>query len=364
MAYSIRTIESLSQQARLFFTQAVPGSVVKLWANTFTVFGKVFALLDFEHELRRQYLYRQLFASTADQQWLARHGYELGLSQDPGNAAVGSVTVAAPDGILVPAGLQFVRPDGATYSGLAPATAIGASVELTIQSDLAGSAFNMEDGDTLELTASVDAPISLGTQGVVTAAGLTGGVDPEPLEAFRARILYRKRNVPQGGSASDYVKWVGEALASVRNVYVDSFQNDSRSVWVCITVSDQPNGIPTSGELAMAQAYVDDPIRRPVTARVFVVGPNAVPVPIVITNLRPDTPDARAAIAAEIAALSNDVVQPATPSAPFVLYREEIEAAIKRAVGGSGRFTLTSPSTDLTFSVAADMPVFNSISYA
>ena len=123
MAYEVRPLLALSTLARQAFTSSVTGAIVRVWANTFTVFGKVFALLDFEHEQRRAYLYAQLFASTAARQWLIRHGYELGLTMDPGSAAVGTMTTTVPGGSVVPADLSYSRADGRTYTTLAPVTA-------------------------------------------------------------------------------------------------------------------------------------------------------------------------------------------------------------------------------------------------
>ena len=364
MGYSIRTLATLGQQARLFFTQAVPGALVSLWANTFTVLGKVLALLDFEHELRRQWLFRQLFASTADVVWLTRHGFELGIVPDAGTAASGTVTSPC-SGLVepIPAGTQFKRADGATYSTIAATPApTGATVDLILQADAVGAAYDVDPGNTLALVIASGVPFQLGAQATVDAAGLTGGVDAEDIETFRARVLYRKRNPPQGGSIPDYVEWTGQALASVRNVYVDSFANDSRSVWVCFTVSDQPNGIPTPAQVATVQAYVDDPVRRPVTARVFATAPTSVDVPIMIRNFAPDTPDTRAAVAAEIAALQLDEIEPSTPSTPFTLYLEIIEAAINRATGVKA-FTLVSPPADIAYSIGGQFPVLQPPTY-
>ena len=363
MGYDIRTLATLATQARQFFTQAVPGALVRLWANTFIVLGKVFALLDFEHELRRQWLFNQLFASTAEYQWLTRHGFELGLTPDSGTAATGSVTVASASGDIVPAGTQFERADGATYSTLAPTTPTGATVRLTLMADSVGADYDAAAGDTLTLVETTAAPASLGSLATVEAAGITGGVDVEDLETFRARVLYRKRNPPQGGSAPDYVEWAGQALGTVKAVFVDSFSNDSRSVWLCFTVTDQPNNLPSDAEVATVQAYVGDPVRRPITARVFATAPTPVAVPIAVMNLAPDTDDTRAAVANEIAALQADEVQPATPSTPFTLYREQIEAAINRATGVA-RFTLVSPAADLTFTTGGQMPVLQAPTYS
>ena len=370
MAYDVRSLATLSTQARQFFTSAITGTVTKLWANTFTVVGKVIALADREHELRRARLYKQLFVSTADDRaWLTRHGFEYGMSPDPGNQAVGDIIVPAPAGTIAPGGMTWARADGVTYTSLAPATAVGNSVTVPLQADDAAAASNMDPADTLTAVLTDAVPEALGTTGTVDTGGLTGGTDPEMIESFRARVLYRKRNPPQGGSEPDYVQWVGEALSTIGydgdqiQVYVDSFQNDSRSVWVCFKVSDQPNGIPTDGQVAIVQAYLNDPVRRPITARVFATGPTPVAVPIALTNFSPDTPATRAAVAAEIAALQVDEMAPAKPSAPFVLYREQVDAAIARAAGVA-HFTLVSPSTDQPFTTGGQMPVLGAPTYS
>ena len=368
MAYEIRSLPALSTLARQAFTQSVAGAIVRVWANTFTVFGKVFALLDFEHELRRAYLYQQLFASTAAPQWLTRHGFELGLAMDPGSASAGTVTAAVPGGTAVPAGLSYSRADGRTYSTLAPVTAAGdpsltVTVDLPVMADLAGADSDVPAGDALALVNPGSGPFGLAATATVDAGGLTGGTDPEDVETFRARVLYRKRNPPQGGSAADYVAWAGAALSTVKDVHVDSFANDSRAVWVCFTVSDGPNGVPSPGEVAAVQAYVSDPVRRPVTARVYATAPTPVPQAIGIRGLSPDTPDIRAAIQAELAALFADDVRPATPSMPFTLYVEAVSAAVARAAG-VGTFTLASPAADQTFGTGGQMPVLGTIGYS
>lgn len=390
MGYSIRPLATLATQATQFFTQAVPGAIVRLWPNTFRVLGKVLALLDFEHEMRRQWLFKQQFASTADPVWLARHGFELGLTPDPGSPSTGTITVAAPAGTVVPADVQWSRDDGATYATLVPTTSPGPTVDLVVQADQVGTAFDMEAGDTLALVVSAGVPQVLADTATVGLDGLTGGVDPEGTETFRARVLYRKRNPPQGGSEADYIEWVGESLASAKAVFVDSFANDERSVWVCFTVSDRNDvtwegyflpdagalddtplesfvphtyGIPSDQQVATVQSYISDPVRRPVTARVFATAPTPIPVPIQLQNFAPDTPDTRGAVLAEIVALQVDEMRPAKPNEPFTLYVEQIEAAINRATGVK-TFTLVSPAGDITFTAGSEMPALQPPTYA
>ncbi|MEE7460695.1 hypothetical protein MFUR16E_04775 [Methylobacterium fujisawaense] len=363
--YTVRSLAALSQAARGFFTQSIEGAITSVWANTFTVVAKVLALIGHGLELRRAWLVRQLFASTADRTWLIRHGFEYGLQPGAAAAALGTATAAVSSGITVPAGLQYARADGQTYTTLTSATASGNTIGLQLQADVAGAAGNTPAGTQLTMVSPDDAPAGLSLICTVDAAadgtGLSGGADEQDTEAFRAEVLYRKRNPPQGGSIPDYVEWVLAAVPTAVAVYVDSFQNDSRSVWVQFTVSDQTNGIPTDGQVAAAQAYVDDPIRRPITARVFVSPPNPVPQDIVIGGLSPDTGDIRQSIEAELAAVFIDRGQPGTPSTPFLFSASWLDEAISRATG-EDRHRLVSPPADQTFT-AGNLPVLGSIAY-
>jgi uncharacterized phage protein gp47/JayE len=364
--YTIRSLAQLAAEATGAFVQSVQGTATKLWPNVWRVEGKVLALIGFEMEQRRAWLVRQLFASTAERVWLIRHGFELGLQPEPASTSMGTATATATPGAVVPIGLQYVRGDAVTYTVVANATAAGNSVSIALEADAPSAAGDTPAGTLLTLVNPDDAPIGLGTTCTVDAAsdgtGLSGGTDEETTESFRARVLYRKRNPPQGGSIPDYIEWVLAAVPTATAVFVDSFQNDTRSVWVQFTVSDQPNGIPTAGQVAAAQAYVDDPIRRPVTARVFVSAPVPQAVNVVIGGLSPDTTDIRAAVAAEILATFTDRARPGQPSAPFVFSASWIDEAISRATG-EDRHRRVAPAADLTFT-SGNLPVFGSIAYA
>jgi len=362
--YTIRSLAQLAAEATGAFVQSVQGTATKLWPNVWRIESKVLALIGFEMEQRRAWLVKQLFASTADRVWLIRHGFELGLQPDPANTSMGAATAAASPGTVVPIGLQYARADGVTYSTVSTVTAAGNSVSLSMEADVAAAAGDTPAGTILTLVNPDDAPIGMGTTCTVDAAsdgtGLSGGSDEETTESFRGRVLYRKRNPPQGGSAPDYAEWVQAAVPTVSAVFVDSFQNDTRSVWVQFTVTDQPDGIPTDGQVAVAQAYCDDPIRRPVTARAFVSAPIPVPQDIVVAGLYPDTADIRAAVQAEIAAVYADRTRPGKPSDPFKFSGSWLDEAVSRATGEDSHGQV-SPG-DQTFT-SGNMPVFGSIAF-
>jgi len=148
----------------------------------------------------------------------------------------------------------------------------------------------------------------------------------------------------------------------VTGVWVDQFIGDPGRVWLAFTVSDQTNGIPSAGEIATVQAYVSDPIRRPVTARVTVVAPDAQTVNITVSGLYPNTTDTRAAVQAEIEAVFAEHAQPALPNTAFAFERRWLDAALDRAIGVV-RATMISPSADLIFTTGGQMPVLGSISF-
>lgn len=362
--YTIRSLAQLAAEATGAFVQSVQGTATKLWPNVWRVESKVLALIGFEMEQRRAWLVKQIFASTAERVWLIRHGFELGLQPDPASEATGTATAAATPGTIVPIGLQYARADGVRYSTAATVTASGNSISLPLEADEAAAAGDTPAGALLTLVNPDDAPAGLARTCIVDAAsdgtGLSGGSDEESLESFRGRVLYRKRNPPMGGSIPDYVEWVQAAVPTARAVYVDSFSNDARSVWVQFTVTDQPNGIPTAGQIAAAQAYLDDPIRRPITARVFVTAPILQPVNVVIGALSPDTADIRASIEAELAAVFIDRARPGTPSSPFKLSASWLNEAVSRATGEDSH-DLVSPG-DLVFT-AGFLPALGSIAY-
>lgn len=367
MNFTPETLAQISTRVRGYFTQAIQGAIASVWPNSFTVSGKVLAMLDFERQQRRKWLYDQIFASTASAPSLYRHGWELGLGGPaPATPATGTATVSCTPGLGIPAGIQFQRADGATFSVRALVTPSGSVATLPLQADAAGAAGNSEAGTSLSLVPSTAAPAGLGdTATVVTqddGGGFEGGADAETDEHYRAKVLARKRQPPMGGAAPDYQEWAQEALPTVTGVFVDTFIQSTRRVWVAFLVSDQANGIPSDGEVATVQAYLSDPVRRPVTATVSVVAPSPQAVDITFSSLTPNTAAAQAAVLAELEAIFAENVSPATPSTSFTLYREWLDAAIDRAPGVTAG-TVSIPSGNLVYSTGGQMPVLGTVTW-
>lgn len=335
------------------FYRPIVGAVVDLWPNSHAVTAKVLALLARAIDLRLIVLYRQIFASTADAVWLRRHAFEYGIYSLAAGRAGGQVVVQAQGSGTFEAGLAFQRDDGALFVTVAPAVATPGPVSLTVLADQAGTAGNTDDGAILTLISPAPVAIAGGTGTV--SGGLGGGSAAEDPEDLRARVLQRKRNPPQGGSRTDWERWARE-VAGVSRVFVDSYSNTDRRVWLAITFAGRTNGIPNGGDVAAVQAHLSDPNLRPITARVTVVAPTPVAVNIAAIGVEPLTTQVEAAIGAELDALFAERMQVATPNRPFALPRAWISEAISRAIG-EDRHTLTLPATDLLFTAPGQLPV-------
>ena len=376
MAFNIQSLDQLSQWTRGLFAGAVRGAVVSIWPNTWYVLGKVLALIAQAFYQRVGWLYKQQFLSTATSAAVInRHGYELGLAPIGAIAASGTAAntllVAASTGspLVVPQGVQFERSDGVTFSTRWAVTTTGATVDLPLAADVAGENGNTIAGELLTLVYPDDNP-QLGLSVTVDTGGLGGGADAETKEEFRARALLKKRNPPNGGSVADWQKWAYASASAVNGVWVDSFVDDARRVWICFVRSDRTGGIPTSGDVAALLASLMNCNQRPITARPTVVAPTPAPVTVTLTRLVPDSTVVRAAIAVELQALfatyapvgNGAYVAPATPNAAFVLPADWIDAAIARAPGLSS-FTRVAPSGDITYTTPGQMPAYQAPGY-
>lgn len=359
MAGMFPTLTDLHARIRSLFGLSETADTLRLKPNVHEVVAKVLGLLSFELIQRISYLHDQIFASRADTVWLARHGFELGITRRQASKALGIASGPATNGVVFPAGLIFVRADGARFETTSSALGVGGQVSFQIRAVEGGASGNTDAGSILQPEDILGIP---GFQGplAVNTGGLGGGADSETTDEFRARVLSRKRNPPHGGSKADWQRWALE-VPGVTAAFVDTFAGDTREVWVAFLFEGRPFGIPTSGDVAVVQAYLDDDSRRPVTARVSAVAPTTMPISLTV-RLEPDTADVRARVSTEIAAIFQDRAKPATPNEGAVFYRSWIDEAISRATGEDNH-TLLSPTSDIAVSVAGAIPVPGNITW-
>lgn len=350
--YVTPTLKELSEKARLAFRTNLKGSDAWVWPNNVYVAAKVMAGLMFEMFGFASYVSRQKFAVTApDIESLRLHGAEFGLPQKPAAPAQGVVRFTATSAISVDANSILRRSDGVEYRTLSAGSLLSAgTLDLTAIATTDGATTSALPGTPLQIVSGLtgDALAEVGSNGIA------GGADVEDIEAYRARILFRKRNPPHGGSAADYVIWALE-VSGVSRVFVERLWNGGSTVRVFPLMEGlYQNGIAPPAEISRVADHID--VRKPAGAIVTVSAPTSVPVNITISGLSPDTLAVREAVLAELSemfARKSVVAGVDSPhggmpylAVPTSFSRSWVWQAVANAVG-EDRHTITSPAEDV-----------------
>lgn len=281
------------------------------------------------------FLSRQLFPDTSEDEFLIRQGLLFGVERTAAEFATGDVDLTGTNGSVIPAGTVLLRSDGAEFVTEDEETISSGTATVTVTASLAGADGNCDEATTL----SLESPIAgVDTAGSVASGGIAGGTDQESLEDYRERVLERMRSAPHGGASTDYVAWAKE-VAGVTRAWVYPLQLGAGTVVVRFVRDDDASPIPDAGEVEEVQDYID--ARRPVTAAVTVVAPVAEPLDVEV-SITPDNSATRAAVEAE---LEDFLQREAEPGGTLLL--SQILVAIGTAEGVED-FTLTSPAADVT----------------
>ncbi|CUA91251.1 Uncharacterized phage protein gp47/JayE, partial [Chelatococcus sambhunathii] len=290
MPFQIPTLSDLINRATLSFRAHLPGADAALWPNNVRPAAKTLAGLTSEVFGFADYIARQKFALTADGENLDMHGAEMGLARRAATPSQGKVTFTASAALTVDPGAILRRGDGVQFRVVAGGALPGAgTLTLDVTSNSTGKATVTLPGATLSAVSGVQGAATI----EVGAAGLAGGMDVEldgpyftsDLSTFRGRILFRKRNVPQGGSAADYVMWATE-VAGVTGVFVERRWSGPGTVRVFPLMHDLfEDGIPDAANVQRVADHID--VLAPAGAVVTVVAPVPRVIDVTIDGLVP-----------------------------------------------------------------------------
>lgn len=362
--FAIPSLDDMVTRMRNAFRANLPGSDAWAWPNNVNpsakaIGGGLWELFGFADSIQQA-----KFALTAVRSDLDAHGAEVGLGRKPASGATGTVVIAAADSIAVAFGAVLQRSDGTQYTVTTPASLTGAgTLNVQVAATTAGLATNAISGTPLAIISGLtDVNGDAAASAAVGTAGLIGGADVEidgpkyttDLGTYRGRILFKKRNPPQGGAPSDYVLWASE-IPGVTRVFVERLWAGGSTVRVSFMMDDTyANGIPQTADVAAVANFIAQV--RPSGAIVTVIAPAAVPVNVTVNGLMPNTPATQSAVAAELAAAfrrlssvaGNDSGDGGMPflatAASFAL--SWIETAVGNAAGVS-RGTVTLPAADV-----------------
>lgn len=220
----------------------------------------------------QQWLFKQIFPDSADDDNLIRHANEKDINRKDANAASGFATLSGSVGAPIPAGTE-----GKTITGIAFVTTASAVTDgsgtavIAISASVAGVSGNLPVNTVLTLTS---APTGINTAAIISTA-TTGGYEQETLPSLLDRLLFELRSPPMGGNKDDYWRWARE-VAGVGYAYVYTQRRNTRSV--DIVILDDNGALPPTPLTDACQAHIE--LKRNVTADCWVFGPTAVPVPI------------------------------------------------------------------------------------
>ncbi len=366
--FAIPTLPQLLARARNAFRANLPGTDAWLWPNNINPTAKVVAGMVSELFGFADSIQRQKFALTADGPDLDLHGAEINLPRNPATPSAGTISITVADAYQVAYGAIFQRSDGVQFSATAAVSIASAgTLNVPVQSVMTGSNTVTEAGTAMTIVSGcTDVNGDAAASATVATGGLIGGADVEqdgaifnpPPGTYRARILFKKRNPPMGGSAADYVIWAQAANSNVTRVYVERLWAGVGTVRVSVLMDNlYANGIPPSAAIAAIASYIDTV--APAGASVTVQAPTAVPINVNVHNLNPNNPTTQSAVTAELAAcflrLSQvagiETPNPAMPylAVPFSFLQQWLQTAVDNAPGViSG--TVNSPSGDTALS--------------
>ena len=368
MPYSRPTLTALRDNAiqdvaasRIY--DATTGQTVNpvlLQFDPLTILAKVMAGLTYEEFGYLDYISLQATPFTATDETALGWGALVGITPKPATPAAATViwsnlTSSAVD---VPLGTEFARADQVSYSSTADVVipAFG-TVNIPVQADVAGAAGTIAAGATLTMSSPI---AGLPVTGLV-GNSVAPGADNETPDQFRARYLQRYAAPPQGGAGADYIEWA-TAVPGVTRAWVLSDVNGPGTVglWVMFDGSEAAaggfpvgsngvspldnNGTPravvaTGDQRTVANALV--PL-QPVTALVYVLAPQPLPINFTIANL--GTANTLANQAAITAALNNALLGVGDPRGT-TLTTSVWTSAVSGVVGA---FTMAAPLAPVT----------------
>ncbi len=351
MAFSIPTLTETSRWLRGVVASALTGARADIWPNNWTVFVKVMAMAAAQGNLRAEWIFKQIFLSTAEDDMLDLHGYEMGVGRKPASAATGLIIFAASPGAVVPAG-AVIDAGGLSFTVRAGVTAVGNSVTLQVDAIETGPRGNLP----AEAAARLREPIAdVAQDGEVGPLGLTGGLVKETDAAYRKRLIFRRRNKARGGAKTDYQFWVGEVAGfAIAEVFAATPEIGTVTVYPLLEGSGADR-IPSPGDLLRVADHLET--RRPLTATVVVVQATAKPIAMTIAELQDDSAAVRSEIVAEALDLFDEraFVSGGGDTFPVAWLSEAASRAL-----GEKRHRLTSPAADVALA-QGDFPVFDGL---
>lgn len=349
MAFERPTLAKLIKRALSDVSTRLTGAFANLRGSPEQVLAIVVAGLTHGLHGHLKWLSKQLFADSAEEEFLVRLAAIFGVDRLDAVASSGAATATGTSGAIVTDGSIWARADGVLFVQDGDVTIAAGQATLTLTAVVAGIDGDCDPGTKLTISSPIAGVNSTAT---VSGDGIVDGAEIESIEYLRERFLEHLRTPPSGGGPGDYVRWA-KLVTGVTRAWEYPLQLGAGTVVVLFTRDGDADILPSVGEVADVQAMLE--LKAPVTAEPTAVAPTALTVPFVFTALSPNTAATRAAVQAELEGLFA-AVEPGV-----VLPLSVIDEAISIAVGEDSH-TITSPSANVT-PTFAQLPRLGSITW-
>ena len=258
---AIPTAQTIRDQI-ISYTQSRLGQTVPLFTRSFifVLASAVAGVLVLVYRFA-DWALKQTQPATCNEFWLGIWADRYGV---PRGAAVATQLTAtaggSPDGTSIPALTNWTDPTGLVYQQTAAAVIAGGVATITVKCLTPGVSGNQANGTVLTLVA----PISGVNSTATVASTVATGVDRESVSSWRSQVMIRIAYRPQGGAIPDYVGWALE-VPGVAFALVKSPSAGTVSVYPIQALTGIAR-VPAAPLLATVQAYLNDPIRKPIAA--------------------------------------------------------------------------------------------------
>lgn len=373
MPFMRPTLSDLRAQVSADITAGLPTADGLLRFSNLGILGTAVAGLGHLNYGYLDWIAKQAVPFTASAEYLESWAALKKIYRKKATAAQGRVTLFGTPGVLIDAGTEVVRSDGAAFisSVTVPVSGNGQAV-ITVQAASAGDDGNTAVGSAMTLGSSITGVQSTGAVSGV----ITGGADQEKDDSLFARMLDAFQNTPRGGAGADYVSWAMEVSGVTRawcapggygagtvivyamlddaNAEHDGFPQGASGVSAADPRAT-PDNTATGDQLIIANHLFD---LQPVTAMVYVCSPVPRAESFTFTGLAAASTTTRAAVEA---AIREVLAEQGAPKNGSIVELSAIDSAIA-AVTGTAGFVMTSPMQNIV-NVLGELPVLGTVEY-
>jgi uncharacterized phage protein gp47/JayE len=254
MPYDRPSLVEIINRIENDFVIRVEDSQTFLQKSVFKIFARVLGgsnhlLYDFI-----EYVKDQLFISSADGEFLEKHGGEYGISRLIGEKATGTVLATGTDGITIPVDTELQSASGNKYKTTAEATISSNQANIDIVASEFGTSYNELAGVILTFLSPIP-----GVNATVTVIddGIEGGVNADTDIQYQEKILNRKRFPPHGGIQKDYVAWCLEYSGNITRAWaIPEYQGIGTIGLAFVKDNDTVSIFPTEAERDAVRNYI------------------------------------------------------------------------------------------------------------